>query len=79
MQANFKPRIQAHTVQEAGAAAIRQIVNPQDLPGVLKAYQRGINDNFYLTVAASTATFFLAFAMGFNRIGKKGENELEMG
>lgn len=65
-----------HTVQDAGAAAIRHVVDPQDLPGVLKAYQQGINDNFYLVAVASAATFFLAFAMGLNRIGKKEGGEL---
>lgn len=72
------PDIQASTVQEAGAAAFRHVVDSQDRPGVLMAYQRGINDNFYLTAAASAATFFLAFAMGFNRIGKKDGGEEEV-
>ena len=53
------------------------MVDPQDLPGVLKAYQQGINDNFYLVAAASAATFFLAFAMGLNRISKKEGGEVE--
>src|SRR3954451_5659308 len=74
---HYESHVQAYEVQEAGAAAIRQVVSPQDLPGVLKAYQRGINDNFYLTVGASVATFFLAFAMGFNRIGKKYGDRME--
>jgi hypothetical protein len=69
--------IQGNTVQEAGAAAIRHVVDPQDLPSVLKAYQRAINDNFYLVAAASATTFFLAFPMGLNRIGKKEGSEVQ--
>jgi hypothetical protein len=53
------------------------VVDPQDLPGVIKAYQRGINNNFYLAAAASATTFFLAFAMGLNRIGKKEGGEVK--
>ncbi|KAL9117428.1 MAG: hypothetical protein Q9187_006037 [Circinaria calcarea] len=75
--AKYAPTVSVHTVQEAGAAAIRQVVDPQDLPGIVKAYQRGINDNFYLVAAASAATFFLAFPMGLNRIGKKEGGEVK--
>ncbi|TVY33440.1 Efflux pump [Lachnellula subtilissima] len=66
--ARYAPIVSAHTVQEAGAAAISHVVDPQDLPGVLKVYQRA---------AASAATFFLAFAMGLNRISKKEGGEVE--
>jgi hypothetical protein len=72
-----KLHIQAHTIEEAGAAAIRNVVGPQDILGVLKAYQRAINNNFYLAAAGSATTFFLAFAMGLNRIGKKEGGEFD--
>jgi len=61
--------VEAHTIQDPGAAALRQVVDSQDLPGVLKVYLRGINYNFYLAAAASTTTLFLAFVTGLHRIG----------
>jgi hypothetical protein len=44
--AKYAPNVNVHTVEEAGAAAIRHVVVPRSFAGVIKTYDKGINDNF---------------------------------
>ncbi|CZR65599.1 related to MFS multidrug transporter [Phialocephala subalpina] len=67
----FAPTVDAQTVITAGASAIRQVVKPEDIPGVLKAYNLGVNRNFYLAVGASAGTFLFSWGMGWSSVKKK--------
>jgi hypothetical protein len=67
----YAPTVDPQTVVEAGATAIRQVVKPEQLMGVLEAYSKAINDNFYLAAGASAATFCFAWGIGWKKISKK--------
>lgn len=67
----FAPTVNAQTVINAGASAIRRVVDPEDVPGVLKAYNLGVNRNFYLAVGASAGTFLFSWGMGWYSVKKK--------
>lgn len=67
----FAPAVNAQTVITAGASAIRQVVRPEDVPGVLKAYNLGVDRNFYLAVGASAGIFLFSWGMGWYSVKKK--------
>lgn len=67
----YAPTVDPQTVVKAGATAIRQVVTPEQLGGVLEAYNKAVNDNFYLAAGASAATFCLAWGIGWRKISKK--------
>jgi hypothetical protein len=69
--AEFAPSVNAQTVIEAGATAVRNVVNAADLPSVLEAFNLGVNHCFYLAAACSAVTFVAAFGMGFGSVKKK--------
>ncbi|KAK9235752.1 MFS multidrug transporter [Lipomyces kononenkoae] len=65
----YAPYVDAQAVAYAGATGLRDVVSAQDLPGVLIAYSKSIDRNFYLCAAASAACFVCAWGMGWKRIG----------
>lgn len=67
----FAPTVNAQAVVIAGASAIRQVVRPDEVEGVLKAYNLGINRNFYLAAGASVGTFVFCWGMGWHSVKKK--------
>lgn len=67
----FAPTVNAQAVIDAGASGIRQVVKPDELGGVLEAYNLAINHNFYLAAAAGVATFIFCWGMGWHSVKKK--------
>jgi hypothetical protein len=67
----FAPTVDAPAVIAAGATAIRQVVKPDEVEGVLEAYNLGINRNFYLAAGAAVATFVFCWGMGWHSVKKK--------
>ena len=67
----YAPTVDVQTVLTAGASAIRQVVKPEEVMGVLQAYNKAINHNFYLSASASVATFAFCWGMGWHKISKK--------
>lgn len=68
----FAPTVNAQVViTAAGASAIRQVVKPEELQGVLQAYNLGIDRNFYLAASASATTFVFCWGMGWYSVKKK--------
>jgi hypothetical protein len=64
------PNVNPQTVIDAGASGIRAAVSSTALPGVLSAYNKAINETFYLGAGASVACFFFAWGMGWKSIKK---------
>lgn len=65
------PHIDAELVINAGAAAVRQVVEREDLPEALMAYSKGVSATFLLAVGASGAWFIFAWGIGWMDIRKK--------
>lgn len=68
--AKYAPNVDGAAVIAAGATGFRSIVNKADLPGVLEAYDKAVNYNFYLVAGAAVALFFASFGMGWRKIEK---------
>ncbi|PMD41915.1 efflux pump [Hyaloscypha variabilis F] len=67
----FAPTVDAQAVIAAGASGIRQVVKPDQVEGVVLAYNLGINRNFYLAAGASVGTFVFSWGMGWHSVKKK--------
>jgi hypothetical protein len=65
----YAPNVDAQVVANAGATGLRDAVSAQELPGVLIAYSKSIDRNFYLCAAASVACFACSWGMGWKKIG----------
>ncbi|KAK0713568.1 major facilitator superfamily domain-containing protein [Lasiosphaeria miniovina] len=65
------PGVSTEAVISAGARRFRDIVSPEDLPGVLKAYSDSVDRVFYLVAGVGVVVFLSAFGMGFKDIRKK--------
>lgn len=66
----FAPGIDAQTVIEAGATAVRAAVPKASLEGVLEAYDKSINHVFYLATACACGAFLFCWGMGWKNIKK---------
>ena len=66
----YAPGVSAQAVIVAGATRIRHEVSPDQLPGVIKAYNQACDHAFYLAAGGSVAVFFLAWGMGWKSIKK---------
>lgn len=69
--AKYAPNIDPVTVTTAGANGIRKVLSPEDVPGVVEAYNSAINHDFYLAASASACAFVFAFGIGWRNIKKK--------
>jgi hypothetical protein len=67
----FAPTVDVQTVIDAGATAVRQVVKPEELTGVLKAYNVAINHAFYLSAGCAVGTLVFCWGMGWHSIKKK--------
>jgi hypothetical protein len=68
--ATSAPGVNPRTIINAGASGIRAAVSHAQLPGVLLAYNKAINETFYLAAGASVAIFTFAWGMGWKSIKK---------
>lgn len=75
--AKFAPSVDAHEVIEAGATAVRDVVEKTDLKDVLEAYNLGVDHCFYLAAACSAATVFVSFGMGFGTVKRAEKKKVE--
>jgi hypothetical protein len=60
----YAPTVVAQAVVAAGAATVRQVVGPDELEGVLHAYNAAINRDFYLCAGAAVGMLLFAWGMG---------------
>jgi hypothetical protein len=65
------PTVDVQTIVAAGATSIRQVVKPEEVVGVLQAYNGAINHNFYLSAGAAVGSFVFCWGMGWHKVSKK--------
>ncbi|OGM51075.1 MFS multidrug transporter [Aspergillus bombycis] len=66
----YAPAVDPETVIAAGATGFRDVVSVRELPGVLKAYGKSVDQVFYLGVGLSVAQFIFAWGVGFKNVKK---------
>lgn len=66
----FAPGVNAQAVINAGASAIRSVVPPGSLAGVLLAYNQAVSHVLYLAAGAAVATFVFSSGMGWKKVKK---------
>lgn len=66
----FAPTVDIQTLIDAGAAGLRKVVQPQELPGVIEAYNLSFTREFYLAGFAYMAVLFSAWGMGWHSLKK---------
>ncbi|KAL3426835.1 efflux pump [Phlyctema vagabunda] len=69
------PDVNPEVVITAGATAFRKVVAPEEIPGILEAYNLAINHNFYLAAGAGCGILLFAWGMGWQSIKKKKHND----
>ncbi|KAF7590250.1 hypothetical protein BBP40_003134 [Aspergillus hancockii] len=69
----YAPTVTPETVIAAGATGFRDVVAAQDLPGVLDAYSKSVDQVFYLNIGLSVAQFVFAWGVGFKNVKKEKE------
>ncbi|KAH8657848.1 major facilitator superfamily domain-containing protein [Xylariales sp. PMI_506] len=62
------PGANAESIIAAGATGFRELVSPQELPGVLVAYANSLDRVFYLIAAVAALSWISAWGMGWNDI-----------
>ena len=65
------PTVDPQTVIAVGATAFRKVVKPDQIVGILEAYNFALNDVFFLSAGAAVGTFIFALGMGWVDIRKK--------
>ena len=67
----FAPTVDIDKVIDAGAAGLRNVVQPEGLPGAIEAYNLSFTREFYLAGAAYIAMIFSAWGMGCHSVKKQ--------
>ena len=67
---SFAPDVDVHTLLEAGAAGVRDVVQGDSLHGVLLAYSQAISHVFYLCTGVAVGTFIFSWGMGWKNVKK---------
>lgn len=67
----FAPDVDVNTLLIAGASAVRDVVDPGSLKGVLLAYNQALNQVFYLTAGTAVASFVFSWGMGWKNVKKE--------
>ncbi|KIW86763.1 uncharacterized protein Z519_12549 [Cladophialophora bantiana CBS 173.52] len=75
----YTPGVNPESIINSGASAVRSSVPPDELGGLLRAYNHAIVSTFYLAVGASSAAFLTSIGMGFQRLSKKESKEKPKG
>ncbi|KAJ4372060.1 hypothetical protein N0V83_003833 [Neocucurbitaria cava] len=65
------PGIDIQALLAAGTFGIREVVSPEQLPGVLQSYNAAITDTFYLSASTTAIAFFVALGLPWINVKKK--------
>ncbi|KAF2228775.1 MFS general substrate transporter [Viridothelium virens] len=65
------PGVNAEAITAGGARMIRDIVSAEQLPGVLRAYSKGVDATMYLGIGIGVLSFVCAWGLGWKDIRKK--------
>lgn len=71
------PGVDAQTIIDAGATAVRKVVSVEDLPEAVAAYAKGVDVVFSVAMGATCAMFVTAWGMGWTDLRKKEVKEGE--
>ncbi|KAK3320578.1 MFS multidrug transporter [Cercophora scortea] len=66
----YAPDVDASAIIKLGATGFQRAVSPAELPGVLMAYSKSLDNVFYLVAGASVGAFIFAWGMGWEDIRK---------
>jgi hypothetical protein len=67
----FAPTVDIPAVIAAGASGIRKVANPDEIPGVLEAYNLGIIREFYVAAGLAVGFFAFSWGMGWHSVKEK--------
>ncbi|KAJ9296564.1 hypothetical protein DTO271G3_5262 [Paecilomyces variotii] len=67
----YAPSVNTEAVIAAGATGFREVVSTQDLPAVLVAYAKSVDQVFYLNTALSCAQFVFSWGVGWRSVKKE--------
>ena len=67
----YAPAVDFQAVTTAGATGLRNFVKPEEVLGVLKAYNLSIDRNFYLAAGGAAGTFLFCWGMGWHSVKKE--------
>ncbi|GIJ92467.1 hypothetical protein Asppvi_011449 [Aspergillus pseudoviridinutans] len=67
--AQYAPFVDPELVINTGATEIQQLVTPDQLPGLLRAYNEALTQIFFYPTASAAVAVLLAFGLGWKRIG----------
>lgn len=67
----YAPDVNPDVVINAGATKIREVVSPNQLPEVLTAYAKSIDNIWYLDCGLAGVVFVFGWFLGFQDIRKK--------
>lgn len=62
------PSVNPELIVMAGATHIREVTTPQQLPGVLRAYDTAVTTAFILPIATASVAFFCSLAMEWKSV-----------
>lgn len=67
----YAPDVNAQVVINAGATKVREVVSPNQLPEVMTAYAKSIDNIWYLDCGLAAVVFVFGWLLGFQDIRKK--------
>jgi hypothetical protein len=67
----YAPTVDPQTVITAGVTSIRKVLEPDQIAGVVEAYNFAINHEFYLAAGTSVGAFVFSLGIGWRSIKKK--------
>jgi hypothetical protein len=68
--AQYAPGVDIDAILNAGATQVRDLLSPDQLPGLLTAYNKALTTMFYLPVASSALAFLVGFGLPWTWIKK---------
>lgn len=70
----YAPDVDPQVVIDAGATKVREVVSSSQLPEVMKAYSKSIDNIWYLDCGLAAVVFIFGWLLGFKDIRQKLEN-----
>lgn len=70
----YAPDVNPQVVINAGATKVREVVSSSQLPEVMTAYSKSIDNIWYLDCGLAAVVFLFGWLLGFKDIRQKLEN-----
>jgi hypothetical protein len=72
------PSFDASRISTSGATDLRKGLSPQQLPIVLRAYNKGIDNIFYLSLGLACVAFIASFFVEWKSVRKPEEEQSDL-